>query len=298
MSIINQLKQILFFPLVHLAGGPLTLGTLILAVLIIVTAHFVAIGISGGLTEMLARRNVHGSVRFAVAKIARYTILFLGALISVTSIGLKLDALLAASAALLVGIGFGLQTIAQNFICGLILLIERPVGVGDFVQIGQASGSVVDIGLRATTVVTRDEVTIIVPNSELITGQVVNHSTPTPRRRISVTVGVAYGSDVTLVKRLLLEIAGREAGILPEPPPEVRFEAFGDSSLNLSLLAWIANPSNDMRTASELRFAIEATFRANQVEIPFPQRDVHVRSGGQSNPGLADGTGGAAAKTK
>lgn len=279
MQILEHLRQIIFFPLVHLAAGPLTLGSLLLALFIIVVARLTAMGAGRGLTRLLEHRGVDDSARFAMAKIARYTILFVGVLIAVTSIGLKLDALLAASAALLVGIGFGLQTIAQNFISGLILLIERPVGKGDFVQIGSASGAVVDIGLRATTVVTRDEVTIIVPNSELITGQVINHSIPTTRRRISVAVGVAYGSDIGAVKRILVEVAGAEKEVLSEPAPEVRFDAFGDSSLGFALLVWIADPSQDMRLASNLRFAIEAAFRAGKIEMPFPQRDLHLRSG-------------------
>jgi small-conductance mechanosensitive channel len=279
MYILERLKQIFFSPIVHLPAGPLTLGSITLALFIILLSRLVAVGAGRGLTRLLAHRGVDDSARFAMAKIARYCIVLIGILVAFTSIGLKLDALFAASAALLVGIGFGLQTIAQNFISGLILLIERPVGKGDFVQIGSAHGSVVDIGLRATTVVTRDEVTIIVPNSELITGQVVNHSIPTTRRRIAITVGVAYGSDLELVKRLLLDVAAREKGLLPEPAPEVRLEAFGAYTLDFALLVWIAEPSQDLRVASNVRFAIEASFRQHRVEIPFPQRELRLHGG-------------------
>jgi potassium efflux system protein len=206
----------------------------------------------------------------------RYAVFLIGLVIAVDSIGLKLDALLTASAALLVGIGFGLQSIAQNFISGLILLIERPVGKGDFVQIGDASGVVLDIGLRATLVVTRDEVTIIVPNSQLITGQVMNHSIPTTRKRTLVEVGVAYGTDTALVERVLLEVAHASEHVLKEPAPEVRFESFGDSSLQFGLLFWIADPREDRRVASRLRFAIDHAFRDKKIEIPFPQREVRL----------------------
>jgi len=277
MPILERLKQIFFFPLVQLAHGPLTVGTVILAVLIIMAARIAAIIFGRGVSRLLALRGVDDSTRFAIVKIVRYVVVLIGISIAFSSIGFKLDALLAASAALLVGIGFGLQTIAQNFISGLILLVERPVGKGDFVQIGHASGSVVDIGLRATTVVTRDEVTIIVPNSELINGQVVNHSIPTTRRRINVDVGVAYGSDVPLVQKTLLAVAVAEPGVLKDPVPEVRLEAFGTSSLDFSLLVWIANPSQDRIVASNVRFAIEAAFRAHHIEIPIPQREIHVR---------------------
>ncbi len=279
MLILDRLKHILYYPLVHLAAGPLTLTTLLVGLSIIIAARFTATLVGHGLTRMLTRREVHASARFAVVKIARYIVISLGVIIAITSVGLKLDALLEASAALLVGIGFGLQTIAQNFISGLILLIERPVGMGDFVQIGNASGTVVDIGLRATTVVTRDEVTIIVPNSELITGQVINHSIPTTRRRIAVNVGVAYGTDTQAVKRVLLEVAAATPAVLTDPAPDIRFDAFGESTFNFILLAWIANPSQDLRIASELRFAIEAGFSKAGITIPIPQRELHLRSG-------------------
>jgi small-conductance mechanosensitive channel len=180
---------------------------------------------------------------------------------------------------LLVGIGFGLQSIAQNFISGVILLLERPVGKGDFVRIGDSYGSVVDIGLRATRIVTRDQVTIIVPNSELISGQVVNYSSPTQSVRVAVGVGVAYGTDTALVDRILLEVAAAEALVLADPPPEVRFQDFGDSSLDFSVLVWIARPRDDQLVASRLRFAIDAAFRRERVKIPFPQRDLHIVSG-------------------
>jgi small-conductance mechanosensitive channel len=283
MYILERLKQIFFSPIVHLPAGPLTLGSIALALLIIFVARIVAALAGRGLTRVLAHRGVDDSARFAMAKIARYLIVLIGIFVAITSIGLRLDALFAASAALLVGIGFGLQTIAQNFISGLILLIERPVGKGDFVQIGTAHGSVVDIGLRATTVVTRDEVTIIVPNSELITGQVVNHSIPTTRRRISIAVGVAYGSDLPLVKRLLLEVAAQEKALLQDPAPEVRLEAFSPSSLDFALLVWIADPSQDLRIASNVRFDIAATFEQHNVEIPLPQRELRLRSGADAS---------------
>jgi small-conductance mechanosensitive channel len=122
-------------------------------------------------------------------------------------------------------------------------------------------------------------VTIIVPNSELVTSQVVNHSTPTPRLRLSVSVGVAYGSDAPKVRDVLLEVARASDRLLPEPPPDVRFDAFGESSLDFALLVWISNPADDRRVASELRFGIERAFRENGITIPFPQRDLHLKTG-------------------
>jgi len=278
MPSFERLKAIASEPLLHLAGGPITLASLALGLFIVVASTFVAGLASRTVTRVLARRQVADGARFALAKIARYIIVLLGTLIAVMSIGIRLDALLAASTVLLVGIGFGLQNIAQNFVSGLILLIERPIARGDFVQIGQASGSVMDVGMRATHVVTRDEVTIIVPNSELVTAQVINHSVPTSNLRIAIRVGVAYGTDTARVRDVLLGVAQAEPALLTDPPPEVRFDDFGESSLAFSLLVWIPNPREDLRIASRIRFAIDAAFRAAGIQIPFPRRDVRVVS--------------------
>lgn len=272
----ERLKAIAAEPLLHLGGGPVTLSEILVGLMIVVGSYLLA-GIAGrGVTRVLARREVAHGARFALAKIARYIIILIGILSAIMSLGIRLDALLAASTVVLVGIGFGLQNIAQNFISGLILLIERPVARGDFVQIGQTLGSVMDVGMRATRVVTRDEVTIVVPNSELITAQVINHSVPTTNLRISVRVGVAYGTDTARVKETLLAVAKAEDALLADPAPEVRLDDFGASSLDFSLLVWIANPREDLRIASRLRFAIDAAFRAAAIEIPFPQRDVRL----------------------
>ena len=217
-------------------------------------------------------------VQFAASKMVRYTVVFLGLIVAFNAMGLRLDALLAASAVVAVGIGLGLQNVAQNFISGLILLIEQPVRQGDFIRVGDALGVVSDIGLRATMIVTRDQVTIIVPNGQLITGSVVNHSRPTLNLRISVKVGAAYGTDPALVRDTLMKVAADCPDVLDVPAPDVRLDDFADSSLNFVLLAWIADPRADLRVASALRFAIDAAFRAASIEIPFPQRDVHVRS--------------------
>jgi len=166
---------------------------------------------------------------------------------------------------------------------------------GDFIKVGDAFGVVQDIGLRATQVVTRDQVTIIVPNSELVSSQVINHSKPTLNLRVAVQVGVAYGSDVPLVRETLLAIARENEQVLREPEPEVRFESFGESSLDFALLVWIADPRLDLRISSSLRYAIDAAFRAAHIELPFPQRDLHVRS--WSVPDLPVPPGGRTAPT-
>jgi potassium efflux system protein len=278
MSTLDRLNDLAHRPLLQLAGGPITLISLLAGLLIVVVSYFLAGVASRALDRVLARREVGHGARFALAKITRYLVVLVGTLVAIMSLGIRLDALLAASTVMLVGIGFGLQNIAQNFVSGLILLIERPVARGDFVQIGNVCGSVTDIGMRATRVVTRDEVTIIVPNSELITAQVINHSVPTTNLRITVQVGVAYGTDTARTKEVLLQVAAADPEVLADPEAEVRFDDFADSSLNFSLLVWIANPREDLRIASRLRFAIDAAFRAAGIQIPFPQRDVHLKT--------------------
>jgi small-conductance mechanosensitive channel len=250
MPTLDRLNTLAHQPLVHLAGGPITPISLLVTLLILIGAYVLA-GVAGrAVTRVLASREVAHGARFALSKITRYVIVVIGIVVAAMSLGIRLDALLAASTVVLVGIGFGLQNIAQNFVSGLILLIERPVARGDFVQIGQTFGSIVDVGMRATRVVTRDEVTIIVPNSELVTAQVTNYSVPTTNLRIAVHVGVAYGTDTARVREVLLDVARADRELLVEPPAEVRFEDFGESSLDFSLLAWIATPPEDLRTAS------------------------------------------------
>lgn len=274
----HETESFLHRPLIRLAAGIITPGALLVgAVIGLGTVLFSAMA-GRGLRRVLGRRGMSPGSQFAIVKIARYLLNLVGIIVAVDSIGLNLSAVLAASTVLLVGIGFGLQNIAQNFVSGLIVLFEQPVRPGDFIKVGDAYGIVEHIGLRATRVVTRDQVTIIVPNSELVNTQVINHSIPTPNLRFAVSVGVAYGTDTDLVRKTLLAVPLGHPQVLSEPPPEVRFEGFGDSSLDFSLLVWISDPREDRRVSSDLRFDIERRFRAEKIEMPFPQRDLHVRS--------------------
>jgi small-conductance mechanosensitive channel len=273
----KDLKEFLDRKLLQLAGAAITPASLLAGAAVV----FVALAIAN-LLGLSARRLLHArgtphGVQFAVAKIVRYAVLAIGLIGAFNAMGFQLDALIAASAVVAVGIGFGLQNIAQNFISGLILLFEQPVRHGDFVRVGGTLGTVEDIGLRATHIITRDEVTIIVPNSALITAEVVNHSRPTTSLRIRVTVGVAYGSDPELVRRVLMEVAKKNEAVLDTPKPEVRLEEFGDWSLLFALFAWIPNAREDLRVSSAIRFAIEKAFRESGIVIPFPQREIVIK---------------------
>ena len=277
-AIPDNVKGFLSYPLMTVSGGTVTPASIAIGVAVFVSTVFVAGFATRSLKRMLQTRGFSHGAQFAVEKIVRYALIALGALIATESMGIRLDALLAASTVLAVGIGFGMQNITQNFISGLILLIEQPVRKGDFVKAGDTVGVIDDIGLRATTIVTRDEVTIIVPNSMLITERVTNHSQPTLKVRIKINVGVAYGSDVAKVRETLLGVTEADSHVLHDPPPEVRLEDFADSALLFSLLVWIPDARLDLRVASDLRFEIEEAFRKENIEIPFPQRDIRMRT--------------------
>jgi potassium-dependent mechanosensitive channel len=273
----RDLRAFLDTRLISVAGATITAGSLLIATIVVVVSIAVANLLAFSVGRLVRSRGGSQGAQFAVAKMVRYAGTALGVLEAVSAMGVRLDALLAASTVLAVGIGFGLQNIAQNFISGLILLVEQPVRHGDFIRVDNVLGTVDDIGLRATTVVTRDEVTIVVPNSALITGQVVNHSRPTMSLRIRVAVGVAYGTDPARVVTALLDVAKRDARVMKDPSPEVRLEDFGESALAFALMCWIPDAREDLRTSSILRFAIEKRFREDGIAIPSPQREVRVK---------------------
>ena len=272
----SQVAKVVYYPLVTLSGTPVTLAAILIALLIFLAFRSIAQVIGFAIREGLRRHGQSDGVATAIAQITRYVLVFLGLAIALNTIGVNVNALIAGSAGLLVGIGLGLQNVTSNFISGLVVLIERPVKKGDEIQVGDVSGTVVEIGLRATRIVTRDEVTLIIPNMELIAGRVVNQSVPSPRVRARVRVGVSYDSNIDLVRDTLLEVAKKHASVLEEPAPSVRLEAFGESNLDFALLCWIPNAQIDDDVASDLRFAILGAFRERGISIPFPQHDVHI----------------------
>lgn len=274
----KDLKEFLDRKLLELGGAAVTPGSLLAGAAVVLFAVTIANLLGLSARRLLRSRGTPHGVQIAVAKIVRYAVTAIGLVGAINTMGFRLDALLAASAVVAVGIGFGLQSLAQNFISGLVLLFEQPVRHGDFVRVGGTLGTVEDIGLRATHIITRDEVTIIVPNSALVLGEVVNHSRPTASLRIRVGVGVAYGTDTELVRRVLLDVAKNNDAVLKTPAAEVRLEDFADSAMAFALLCWIPNARDDLRIASALRFAIEKSFRVAGIEIPFPQRELRIKA--------------------
>ncbi len=210
------------------------------------------------------------------ATLLRYGLLLLGVIVVLQLAGINLSSLALLGGVLGVGIGFGLQSIANNFISGVLISFERPVKPGDFVSIGDLQGTVDRIGGRSTVIRTLDRVSIIVPNSKLLETEVVNWSYGDPVARLHLPVGVAYGSDIERVRGALLEAARAHPAVLTQPRPEVRFEAFGDNALNFDLLVWSADPPAQAQLRSDLYFQIEANLRRAGIEIPFPQRTLHL----------------------
>ena len=256
-----------------------------ISLLIFLITLLVAIGVGHigrrSVTRLLVRYSgqTNEGVAYALGRIAQYIIVGLGLVMALDNVGFSLKSLAALGAILAVGIGFGLQNIAQNFASGIILLIERPVQKGDFIDVGGASGTVEDIAMRATRILTRDGIQIIVPNSELVSSRVVNRSAPTPRARARIGVGVAYGCDTELVRTTLQAVAGADARVLKDPPPKVYFRDFGDNALKFELAIWMDAPEQESTITSDLRFAIDKAFRSAGIEIAYPQRDLNIRSG-------------------
>ena len=262
------------------AGTGLTLGRLLRGLLIFWISLGLARFIRDVVRTVLRARQMHRGSRYVVRTLIFYTLVTLGTLAAISALGVEMTQFGWFLTAAGVGIGFGLQEIISNFICGLILFFERPVQVGDVISVGDVQGDVQQINIRSTVVRTRDGVAIIIPNKKLITEDVVNWSHGEQRTRASITVGVAYGSDVQLVRSTLLEAAEGEERIMKRPEAEVNFLAFGESELTFQLMAWLPTPDPTLRrrVVTSLHMRIDELFRERGVEIPFPQRDLHLRS--------------------
>lgn len=212
------------------------------------------------------------------ATLGRLVLTAVGALIVLQAWGFDIRGLAIAASVLGVGIGFGLQHLANNLVSGLVIGLERPVKPGDYISIGALRGTVERIGARSVELVTRDRVSILIPNARLLGEEIVNWSHGDPTCRIQVPVGVAYGSDVRAVRAALLEAAARHPGVLADPRPTVEFRAFGDSALQFELEVWTRDPRAQHELISDLNYRIDAAFRRHGVSVPFPQRDLHLRS--------------------
>ena len=223
------------------------------------------------------QKSINVGSQYAINRLLTYFILVIAILATLQYVGINLTVLLGGAAALLVGIGLGLQQTFNDLICGIILLFERTVELGDIVDMNGLVGTVKKIGIRTSLVETRDFVSVIVPNSKLVADNVINWSHFDSKARFKVSVGVAYGSDTALVKEILLEVANAHPNIVRRPQPLVRFVNFGDSSLDFEILFWSRNLIAIEDVKSDLRFEIDRRFREENISIPFPQRDIWIK---------------------
>jgi small-conductance mechanosensitive channel len=228
--------------------------------------------------DVLPRAHLPRGVPYAISSAIHYVLLLLGFALAVSAAGFDMSRFALVLGALGVGIGIGLQDVVNNFVCGLILLFERPIQTGDTVQVGEIAGRVTRIGMRSSTVRTWSGSEVIVPNAKLVTDSVVNWTLSDSLRRLDVPVGVAYGTDPDRVCALLIEVAKANRAVLPEPEPLALFLAHGQSSLDFELRAWTAQFDSFAQVRSELTAGVNKALREAGIEIPYPQRDVHLRS--------------------
>ena len=256
----------------------------IINILILVGLFFGLFIVAGSFTNVLRSRflrllRISRGAQEATAVVFKYLVIGVGTVVLLQIWGVDLSSLAILLSAFSVGIGFGFQDIAKNFGSGLVLIFERPIQVGDFIKVGEHTGTVEQIGARSVTIRTLDRVSIIVPNSRFLESEVINWSHRNPISRIHLPVGVSYSSNIYQVKTALLEAAVKHPEVLRVPQPQVFFKGFGDSALDFELLVWIDQPPNQEYIKSDLNFYVEAALQRNKIEIPFPQTDVHVRSG-------------------
>ncbi len=262
-------------------GVPISLLQLFFLVGLLIFVFWLSSRTKGFLfNRFLIHSGLDRSLQYAIAQIASNLVLVVGIFVVLQNTGIRLEALTIFAGAVGVGIGFGLQNITSNFISGLVILAERPIAIGDRVEVAGVTGQVQKIRARSTVVVTNDNITTIVPNQKFIDSPVTNWTYGDKRVRFRIPVGVAYGSDVELVRQKLIEVGKEDPHTLEDPAPSVFFVEFGDSSLNFELVAWSDEMSHrPSRYRSDLNFAIHRKLQEAGIEIPFPQRDLNIRSG-------------------
>ena len=294
LTTILSLAAIVFFTMsaVNAAGIPLSWNAPLPAVnlslfqIFLLIALLVAVFWFSSRTKrflfnrFLAKSGLDRSLQYAIAQIVSNVVLIVGIFIVLDNAGIHLGALTVFAGAVGVGVGFGLQNIASNFISGLVILAERPITVGDRVEVAGIVGQVQHIRARSTVIVTNDNITMIVPNTKFIDSPVTNWTYGDPRVRFRIPVGIAYGSDIKKACEALLAAAAGNQNTLKDPEPSVFLEKFGDDSIQLELVVWSSEMSyRPRRYRSDLNFAIEQKLREAGIEIAFPQRDIHIRDG-------------------
>lgn len=278
-GITDMLKAVLGFKLFYINQTPVTFLSIIVFAAILAAFLIFSKMLRKALeSKVLSHLQIDAGTRYTFSRLIHYLIMVIGAIVAFQFVGIDLGGLAVVFGLLSVGIGFGLQNVTSNFIAGLILLLERPIKVGDRVTIGDTIGYVTAINIRSTMITSLNNISIIVPNSEFVSSRVVNWSHGDPRVRLDIAVGVSYDSDLDTVIRALQEVALENPKILEEPKSEALLASFGDSSWNMELRVWLDGPEQYFRIRSEVNTAIVHKFREYGIEIPYPQRDLHIRS--------------------
>jgi len=292
MELLHLIWDVLNTQITSLQGSPVTLLGIIQVFVIALITYLVANRIASRvIRDIASRAGLTESGSHLAGTLVRGSVLFIGVYIALSALGFDLGVLLVPLGAVGIGLGFGLQRIAENFVSGLIMLSERPIKDGDIIEVNGVRGVVERIGLRATIIRTFEFTQVIVPNSQVLTNQVDNWTHTDMTVRIKFTIGVAYGTNTRKAESLILEAVERHPDVLDTPEPKVFFIEFGESSLNFRVYAWVDSPSKRLATLSDLHYEIDRVFAQSSIEIPFPQRDLHIKTNpintGSKNSGIA-----------
>ncbi len=274
-----DLNKILSFEIFHFKDYRLTVFGLVSIALIFVVTYLLVWLVKKALERQWRFKKIDDGSQYALFQIIKYTMWTIAIVIAMESAGIKITILLAGSAALLVGLGLGLQQTFNDFVSGIILLLEGSIKVQDVIQIDNEVVRVIEISLRVSKVRTRDDIIMIVPNSKIVNDKVINWSHQIKQTRFRIKVGVAYGSDVDLVKKVLEDSAAEHPDVSKDKNIEARLINFGDSSLDFELYFFCDEMFRVEKTNSDIRRTITKKFRENKITIPFPQRDLHIKSG-------------------
>ncbi len=275
----EELKTILEYPLIEIKDFILTPYNILLVIGILLGTRLIAYTSKLIIKKSFEAQNIDDlGKQYTLTKVISYFLYVIGIVLALQAIGLNVGLLVASSAALFVGLGLGLQSIFQDIVSGFILLFEGVVKKGDIVEIGSTIGRVEQLDVRTSKIRSRDGIMLVVPNSKLTSNDVINWSHSNLVTRFRITVGVAYGSDTALVRDVLISAAKKHPDVLKNQPVHVRFEDFGDSALIFELYFWAEKTWEIEFIKSDIRFTIDAMFRKNGVQIPFPQRDLHIIS--------------------
>ena len=277
---IDLINKYLSRSLFTFGDTPVTIWMLLYFLLLLVFLFFgTAILKRWFVYKLLGRTSLDIGVQHAIGTIFRYVLMVLGFMLILQFLGVDLSGFTIIASALGVGVGFGLQNITNNFVSGIIILFERPIKIGDRIEVGEVTGDVIKISMRSTTILTNDNISIIVPNSDFISTTVVNWSHTDRNVRFNFPVGVSYKSDPETVKNILLEVAEKNEGVLKDPPPDVLLNDYGDSSINFTLRVWTSTYiTKPILLKSQLYYSAFEMFKERGIEIPFPQRDIHVKN--------------------